>query len=462
MLKVCSNFTTSLAALVGKTSNSDASLSRYQAIFRGGSSALIAKVVSALSVLLAVPLTLDYLGPERYGLWVTLYSLIAWLSLVDLGLTNGLLNALSEAFGQGRRALAREYISVAFWGLGILALVGLAIISLLLPWLDTGKLLGINDIGLISEFESAVAAGAFLFFLALPFTIIEKIYIAEQRGEVANAWVIASTAGGFIGLISSLALDGSLVWLVVGFSGGQFLAKIASATWLFVFQMPDLRPSFYFGKVSFHRVFNVGAAFFVSQLATLMFFQSGTIIISSNLGPAHVTPFQVTWLLFSYTILPQQMVGQHIWATVGEAYAKNDILWIRKLFKRYLILTLAISFPVIIVFAFFSKIIIGVWAGSAAIPTTGVVIMMTVWVLSQALLHPVIAILGGTGKLQLYSLISVVAAFIALIGAMVAVVPYEVTGVVGSLALSAILLLVLAVVFPLKHALSLKSLGAVR
>src|SRR5687768_8312192 len=62
--------------------------------------AAVAKVVRVLTIFASVPLAIGYLGAERYGLWLTISSVAAFLTFADLGLGNGLLNAVSEAEGR--------------------------------------------------------------------------------------------------------------------------------------------------------------------------------------------------------------------------------------------------------------------------------------------------------------------------------------------------------------------------
>src|SRR5437763_767538 len=57
--------------------------------------------VNVLVSFLSLPLTIGYLGKERYGLWVTITTMLAWLNIADLGLGNSLTNALAEADGKG-------------------------------------------------------------------------------------------------------------------------------------------------------------------------------------------------------------------------------------------------------------------------------------------------------------------------------------------------------------------------
>lgn len=51
---------------------------------------LFIKGGSILVGLLLVPLTLEYVDSESYGIWLTLSSMVAWISFFDIGINNGL------------------------------------------------------------------------------------------------------------------------------------------------------------------------------------------------------------------------------------------------------------------------------------------------------------------------------------------------------------------------------------
>ena len=46
-------------------------------------------------------MTMDYLSPEIYGIWLTVSSVIVWLNFFDVGFTLGLKNKLAEALADG-------------------------------------------------------------------------------------------------------------------------------------------------------------------------------------------------------------------------------------------------------------------------------------------------------------------------------------------------------------------------
>ena len=88
---------------------------RYRRILLTGGSTLIAKIFIAAINLVTVPLTVNYLGAERYGLWMAISSVLALMSFADLGLGNGLLNAISRANGRNSAEEAQVAVSSTFF-----------------------------------------------------------------------------------------------------------------------------------------------------------------------------------------------------------------------------------------------------------------------------------------------------------------------------------------------------------
>ena len=55
------------------------------------------KFVAIILSLVIVPISIDYLDVEQYGIWLTLSSVVAWLSFFDVGLGHGFRNRFTEA-----------------------------------------------------------------------------------------------------------------------------------------------------------------------------------------------------------------------------------------------------------------------------------------------------------------------------------------------------------------------------
>jgi O-antigen/teichoic acid export membrane protein len=97
-----------------------------------------ARAIAVLASLVTVPLTFHYLGAERYGLWMVLISIIGMMSFADLGIGNGLVNAISDAYGRDDQRLAKESVTSAFVIMVVIALV-LAVVGAVLNGSNTSQ-----------------------------------------------------------------------------------------------------------------------------------------------------------------------------------------------------------------------------------------------------------------------------------------------------------------------------------
>ena len=79
------------------------------------------KFGSILSNFLLIPITINYVSSPIYGIWMTLYSIISWLSIFDIGLGNGMRNYLTEAVSKGNYKEAQSYLSTTIVALTIMA-----------------------------------------------------------------------------------------------------------------------------------------------------------------------------------------------------------------------------------------------------------------------------------------------------------------------------------------------------
>ena len=75
---------------------------------------LVSKVISIVFSLSLVPLLLNYLGVEGYGIWLTIYAFVGWLNMFDFGLGNGLKLKLTEAFSKKRNKDIIKLISSSY------------------------------------------------------------------------------------------------------------------------------------------------------------------------------------------------------------------------------------------------------------------------------------------------------------------------------------------------------------
>lgn len=93
---------------------------RTSIVVRQALYSFLLKGVSVLVSFIYVPLLLNYLDSEKYGIWLTLVTVTNWVTLFDIGLGHGLRNKLTEALANQDIKRGRIYISTIYALLGLI------------------------------------------------------------------------------------------------------------------------------------------------------------------------------------------------------------------------------------------------------------------------------------------------------------------------------------------------------
>lgn len=398
--------------LFGRIQTEDHRKRRVLSIVQSVVTSLGNKVITMLVSFLSVPLTISYLGSERYGAWVTIGSVLAWLSLTDFGLGNGLNNAVTTAAGEDRPDLARMHLSNGVFLLTSIA-CGTGLVALAAwPFIDWGAVFGVTSPEARAEIGPAVAAALAAFLLQFPLGMAGKVYLAYQEGRIGSYWGAAGNVLSLVVLLAVTQTQGGLVWLVIALSGTSLLVNLASNLWMFLIHRPVLRPGLRHIEFGAMRPLGrVGGKFFLIQIMALVTFQTDNLVISHYLGAAHVPEYSLTYTLFSYTSLPQSVLFSYLWAAYTEAIARKDIAWVSRTFHLNLVLGMVFTALALVAIAVITKPFIGWWAGAAVVPSTALIWWMMGWSLINAFTNPIACLLASASHLRaqiIYSALSTV------------------------------------------------------
>jgi len=374
---------------------------RSHAVIRGAVSAFIARALAIVVGILVVPLTVRYLGSERYGVWVTISASLALLGFVDFGLEDSLTNALGRAYGRDEREMAQRYVSSAFYSLAAIALALLAVGWLFVPRLTTFLFSHSESGRLHAEILPAMAIAYAFFALRFPLLVTNRVLAAYQENVIANLWSITGSIANLSAILAVIYFRGGLPWLVLGSSGLGFLTSVACAIWLFGRHRPWLRPSLRAVESTVLKpLFSSGWKFFIIGVGWMINSESDTVIISHYLGASSVTPFNITLQLFTVTMVVQTLVMPSLWPAYTEAYARNDFVWMRQAFRTNVRLSLISTGAVALIFIVFGQQLIRVWAGEAAVPPFALLIWMGIWNVMLAQLHAFGCLLNAIERLR--------------------------------------------------------------
>jgi O-antigen/teichoic acid export membrane protein len=362
-------------------SSVDRGRERYRRAGLTASTSYIAKGLTLLMGFVSVPLTVHYLGAERYGVWLTISSLLLWVALTDFGIAgNALVNVLSEAVGNDDWESARHYAASAFWVLVTIALIiGSVFLAAFhtIPWRAVFR---VSDATSTQELELTCALVLTLFVINLPLSLLRSLYSAHQDGYLANLWGIAYGVVSLLGLIVVTRFHGGLPQLVVAVSGIPALVLLANAYHAFVRRYPWLAPAPSAVRWScIRRLLQLGGKYMTIQLASLGIYQSQAIIITQMLGPSEVVIFVVAYKVIALPVDLAYMGTVPFISAFGEAKARRDWNWIKGAFKNATFASVALGMPLAAALALFAKPLILIWAGPSAVPDSYLVLWLFIY-----------------------------------------------------------------------------------
>lgn len=398
---------------------------------------LFVKAGSIICSLLLVPVTIDFVNDVQYGIWLTISSIVAWMSFFDIGFTNGLRNKLAEAFGFKKIKLARIYISTTYVVLGSIFLFLMTILLLVVRFVNVTSLLKIDNC-YETDLKTALYILIVYFCITFILKILSVILIADQRPAYSS---LIDFIGQLLSLFSVLLLssyiEGSLSVLSYCLCIPPLLVWLVYTVICFRRDYRDFYPSFKFVDFRYvNSLLTLGVKFFVIQIAAVVQFQTANILIGRMFSMSDVTQYNIAYKYFNVIYMVFMILLQPFWSAVTEAYSKNDLPWIRNSVKKYFSIWLAVSVLGILMLVF-SDFVYRIWIGNAVKISFGLSAWMFVYVSTLMLGAIFVYFVNGIGALKIQYISSLFSPFV-FIGSVFLLVKVFNIGVVSILVASII------------------------
>lgn len=295
------------------------------------------KIVGLLTSLVIVPITINYLNNEVYGIWMTITSILYWITTFDIGLGNGMRNYLAEALATNDTKLGKKYISTTML---LLSLIALSMAIVLLYPLITINFNSFFNTNAIAGNELRMAVVIAVGFTLMNFVLknIGMIFVAMQKYAIND---LLSISGNVIALILIYILTkvttGNLVLVVLAYTMTSCVAFLLAAIPLF-WKHPELKPSLrFFEKSLGKKIVGKGFGFFVIQISScLVIFGAANFFITQSCGPAAVTTYNIAYKFFNLLVIAYTIILAPMWNAYTDAYVKGDMQWIKATFNKAL------------------------------------------------------------------------------------------------------------------------------
>jgi O-antigen/teichoic acid export membrane protein len=357
--------------------------------------------------LILVPLTINFVNPEQYGIWLTLSSIITWFTFLDIGLSHGLRNKIVETEVLGNNLNTRIFISTTYAALIVIALILFIVFFFINPYIDWHEILKIQYYS-AAELSRLVLLLFCFFCFQIVFQNLNSILMANHDpAKVSLISLIGQTISIVIIFLLSRSVTGNLFILILVLGGIPPLILFISSLILFKSSYRNYAPSINLIKLKYAKeLLTLGGNFFIINLGVIVLYQSDNIVITQLFGPSDVTTFNVAYKLFYTIIIVFGIFLNPFWSAITDAYLKKEMDWIkrtRRKFFRLIIYLTSITFLLVI----FSPLIYKLWLGDSVNVPYATSVWMGIYVAIYLWHNLHVIILNGTGKirLQLYLVI---------------------------------------------------------
>lgn len=400
---------------LGSSVAEERSRGRYRRALVTALGSFAGKGISVVTLLISVPLTLHYLGPERFGMWMTISSLIAMISFADFGIGYGLINLVAEADGRDNSALAVTHISNAFFLLSAIALVLATLFIIGYRRVEWFRVFNVSSVQAVFEAGPTVAVVTGCFLARMPLSVVQRVQLGYQHGVMNDIWAGVGSLLGLAGLLLAVVIRAGLPWLALAISGGPVIALLINSLLLFFSQRPELCPRWRrcHGR-SLPRMSRLGSLFLVLQIAGAVAYASDEVIIARMLGPLAVSQYAVPRRLF--TIVPNltALAFTALWPAYGEAFARGDSEWVRKTLIKSASWSAALSLVVSLLLVASGRELLRLWVGPSINPSFILLLGFGCWLFLRVPFDAVAVFLNGISVVGFQVIVASVMALVAL------------------------------------------------
>ncbi len=389
---------------------------RSKAVSAFFATSLAGRAVGIACQLAQVPIAVKALGPEAFGLWMTLTSIGWMITFADFGVGQGAQNRLAEAFASGNEKLARELWASAGVLLGVAGLALAAVLLAASRFIDFTALFHLANPVVQREARGAVEVALLLFCANFPLGLAQRLAYSRQQGWMHNISQAVFGMGSLVGVVIAAHEH----WRLSGYMAAALLPLVLSNAGLLIFQLGqlgwfDLR-GIRCRWETMRSLLGLGAYFSVQQVHLVLLVALPQVMISICMGAVAVTPFNLAQRLFNLFAIIQNAFMLPLWPAYSDAKARGDFRWIRRTLSFSLAATLCCTIAPMLLGALLARPILNLWVGGRAVlPSEPLIWLLFAWNALVFLQQPFGYLLAGMSEVRRLTFCAAISATISAI-----------------------------------------------
>lgn len=368
----------------------------------------INKGASVIISLLLVPLTLGYVSSELYGIWLTISSIVGWITILDIGFSLGLKNKLAEAIALEQWDYGRELVSTTYFMMLLIFIPVGIILEFVVPLINWPSLLHVSDVYNQEIIRTLTVVVAY-FCIYMVISVFTSVIAAFQKTAFSGT---LGVIGQLLALITILILTKlvppSLLALAFAYTIMPLIVLLIASIVLYKGRFKKVAPRFSaIRKKHIGTLFGLGYKFFIIMLQTVIMFQTTNILISNISGPEDVTSYNIAYKYLTVAMMVFNIVMTPLWPAFTDAYTKKDFKWMRSIYSKMTSLVY-ITIAIIILMLFVSPFVYKIWIGDKASIPFQMTLIVAIYVAINCWDTLQVNMINGIGCVQLQMYVTLI------------------------------------------------------
>lgn len=374
---------------------------RSSKVLRNIFGSIVIKGISIIVSFALVPLTIGYVSSELYGVWLTISSVLAWLSFLDIGFSQGLKNKLTEAIAKNDWERGKSLVSTCYFMMLLIFIPVCIILECIIPLIDWASLLNVS-----SQYSGEIIKAMYVLIAFACLQMIVNVVVS-----VAAAFQMVALSGTFVVIGNTISLGliyvltntcpPSLVVLAFTLAAMPVFVTLIASLILFLGKFKTVAPNFSFVNRKYIKdLFGLGYKFFFINIQVVVLYQSTNILISNVSSPNEVTTYNIAYKLLSCAMMVYTLITGPLWPAYTDAYTRGDYDWMERM-RMKMQKILGMSVLACFAIALLSSPIYHIWIGDTVVVPFEMTMMVAIYVAVYCWMNLNGTVLVGMGKIQI-------------------------------------------------------------
>lgn len=390
------------------------SSARSKRVVRDVIMSLTMRGVSIVTSFLLVPITLKYLDPTQYALWLTISSIVGWIVFFDLGIGHGFRNHFTKSKTENKYNLCRAYVSTSYALISIIVF-GIVTFSLLVNhFLNWSSILKVDDSFQVVLHRIFMVITIFT-GLRMIFGLFNTLLLANQLAGIS---AVVNTIEQVLILVFTYLTyrisERSIVLLSLIYSAIPPITLLIISIVSFNFtKLKEYRPSIKYINFGLSRdILGLGMRFFIVYLCLIAIFQIVNLVITRQLGPVYLTEYSIANKYFGIIYMVINLLCIPFWSAATEAWTNKDVVWLNKVCRYFVIMSwLSLGFGGILLLI--SPIVYKLWIGNEVPISFSLSLAMMILISCQSYGNLFMTLVNGIGTVTIQMITYICFALIA-------------------------------------------------